>query len=199
LEDAVLTDDLVVLAGLGEALGAIEIGVVATDPDTHREYANAMFPRITKTDADRRRIIAALHATARRPDLFATAQPMGAVTRRAVPIEVGVDRTRIGVTVARVGSWLVAILEPVDDRRSEQPPVSEARPPVDRALTPREREVADLLKLGRKNTEIAEALDISPFTARRHTERILMKLGVKSRAQVAAMLLGVAGVVRKAG
>lgn len=51
-------------------------------------------------------------------------------------------------------------------------------------LTPRELEVARLLMAGRSNAAIAESLGISPFTARHHTERILGKLGVRSRAEV---------------
>ena len=56
-------------------------------------------------------------------------------------------------------------------------------------LTVRESRVAVLLAEGRPNSAIAEALFISPHTAKRHTENILAKLGVKSRAAVAAHLL----------
>jgi DNA-binding CsgD family transcriptional regulator len=53
-------------------------------------------------------------------------------------------------------------------------------------LTPREREVADLLALGKSNREIAAMLIISEATAKVHVKRILDKLGLTSRAQVAA-------------
>lgn len=56
------------------------------------------------------------------------------------------------------------------------------------ALTGTEVEVALLLALGRSNAEIAEARGISPHTARRHTERVLHKLGVRSRAEIARRL-----------
>jgi DNA-binding CsgD family transcriptional regulator len=55
-------------------------------------------------------------------------------------------------------------------------------------LTRREREVAVLLAEGARNHVIAERLCISPHTARRHTERILGKLRVTSRAAVARRL-----------
>ncbi len=58
-------------------------------------------------------------------------------------------------------------------------------------LTRREAEVVRLLARGRRDAEIATALGISRHTARRHVERILRKLGVKSRAQAVARLLGV--------
>jgi DNA-binding CsgD family transcriptional regulator/PAS domain-containing protein len=56
-------------------------------------------------------------------------------------------------------------------------------------LTRAEIRVARLLGDGKTNAEIAEALVISPHTAERHTERILHKLGVRSRAAVGAVLL----------
>lgn len=60
-------------------------------------------------------------------------------------------------------------------------------PTVD-GLTPREREVAALIAIGRPTKEIAAALSISTHTARHHTERVFAKLGVQTRAAVAAVL-----------
>jgi DNA-binding CsgD family transcriptional regulator len=57
-------------------------------------------------------------------------------------------------------------------------------------LTAREAEVARLLALGRSNGAIAAALGISAHTARHHTESVMAKLGVRSRAAVAARLHG---------
>ncbi len=54
------------------------------------------------------------------------------------------------------------------------------------ALTPREREVVELVAAGRSNKAIAEELFISPATAARHVANILAKLGFNSRAQIAA-------------
>lgn len=56
-------------------------------------------------------------------------------------------------------------------------------------LTPRQAAVARLLAEGRSNAEVAERLGISPHTARHHTESVLLKLGVRSRAEVAARLM----------
>lgn len=58
-------------------------------------------------------------------------------------------------------------------------------------LTPREAEVALLLARGRSATGIAADLGIAWNTARRHSERVLGKLGVRSRAEVGALLLGI--------
>jgi DNA-binding NarL/FixJ family response regulator len=55
-------------------------------------------------------------------------------------------------------------------------------------FTPREAEVAILLAAGRGNAAIANTLKISPHTARHHTQHVLAKLGVHSRAAAGARL-----------
>ncbi|GLC23586.1 helix-turn-helix transcriptional regulator [Roseisolibacter agri] len=60
-------------------------------------------------------------------------------------------------------------------------------------LTTREAEVAQLLARRLRNAELAAALGVSAHTARHHTERVMAKLGVKRRSEVAATLLGAVG------
>lgn len=57
-------------------------------------------------------------------------------------------------------------------------------------LTDRQVEVARLLAQGLSNAEIAEALGLSTYTARNHTEAVLLKLGASTRARVGAILRG---------
>jgi DNA-binding CsgD family transcriptional regulator len=57
-------------------------------------------------------------------------------------------------------------------------------------LTARETEVAMLLAQGRSNVVIAKTLGISTHTARHHTQRVLGKLKVHSRAEAGAKLRG---------
>lgn len=57
-------------------------------------------------------------------------------------------------------------------------------------LTKREREVAALVASGLSNKEIAEKLVISERTAEGHVERILGKLGFRSRSQIASWQAG---------
>ena len=57
------------------------------------------------------------------------------------------------------------------------------------SLTQRENEVLDLLADGLTQEQIAGRLVISPKTAATHIQRILSKLGVRSRAQAVALVL----------
>jgi len=69
---------------------------------------------------------------------------------------------------------------------------SEQRAGLPATITPREREVIELLALGRTNRRIAQDLVISAGTAKRHVENIMAKLGVSDRIQavVRALELG---------
>lgn len=51
-------------------------------------------------------------------------------------------------------------------------------------LSDRERQVLALVARGLNNTEIAEALGLSPLTAKTHVSRIMGKLGARDRAQL---------------
>ena len=70
--------------------------------------------------------------------------------------------------------------------------VSVARSLRDRldGLTPREREVLELIAEGARNAEIAERLEIGAGTVKSHVKHILAKLGAVNRAQVVAQYLG---------
>jgi DNA-binding NarL/FixJ family response regulator len=64
----------------------------------------------------------------------------------------------------------------------EPPPGSP--PPELESLTPREREVLGLVGRGHSNAEIAEALVLSPLTAKTHVARLFAKLRARDRAQL---------------
>ncbi|HET7734630.1 MAG TPA: LuxR C-terminal-related transcriptional regulator [Nocardioidaceae bacterium] len=57
------------------------------------------------------------------------------------------------------------------------------------ALTPRERQTAELVAAGLSNREIAAQLVVSQRTAEAHVDHILTKLGFSSRAQIAAWVV----------
>lgn len=57
------------------------------------------------------------------------------------------------------------------------------------ALTPREREVLLCIAGGDQDPDIAHRLHISKQTVRTHVERILLKLGARTRTQALALAL----------
>ncbi|MGX1370139.1 DNA-binding NarL/FixJ family response regulator [Streptomyces canus] len=65
--------------------------------------------------------------------------------------------------------------------RSPSVPVTGGGP---ECLSEREREVLALVARGLNNTEIAEALGLSPLTAKTHVSRIMGKLRARDRAQL---------------
>lgn len=58
-------------------------------------------------------------------------------------------------------------------------------------LSERQAVVAQLLARGRTNEEISATVAISPHTVRRHTEQIMLKVGARTRAEIASVLLGI--------
>ena len=62
-----------------------------------------------------------------------------------------------------------------------------ARPRSQGELTAREEEVLELLTRGMSNAQVAQTLFISEKTAGHHVSRILSKLGVRNRAEAAAV------------
>jgi LuxR family maltose regulon positive regulatory protein len=54
------------------------------------------------------------------------------------------------------------------------------------ALTPREREILELIAEGHSNKEIARSLDIAPETVKSHVKNVFDKLSVEKRAQAIA-------------
>ncbi|MFN2566322.1 MAG: response regulator transcription factor [Gemmatimonadaceae bacterium] len=100
------------------------------------------------------------------------ADPLDGAVATVVVELLGSDPTAVHTALRRVA------------RASAPPPVLRER----YRLTRRESDVAQLLALGKSNAEIASILSISEHTARHHTERVLTKLGVSSRAAVGASL-----------
>ncbi len=85
----------------------------------------------------------------------------------------------------------------VIDRMAQQPIPELADQAKLDELTPREREVLDLIARGLSNREIAAALVVEESTIRTHVKRILMKLDLRDRVQ-AVMFAYETGVNRPA-
>lgn len=60
---------------------------------------------------------------------------------------------------------------------------------MDKFLTPREKEIFDMLVKGKGTKEIALSLVISEKTVRNHISNVIQKLGVKGRSQAILELI----------
>jgi DNA-binding NarL/FixJ family response regulator len=111
----------------------------------------------------------------------------------AIPILfVSGDRTepydRVGGLLLGADDYLAKPFDPDDLVTRLNALVSRAQSATARRpLTPRELEILTLLAHGLTQSDIAEQLDISSKTVATHIERILGKLGVRSRAQAVGL------------
>ena len=83
-----------------------------------------------------------------------------------------------------------------DGLSSRQTPGADARPLP--RLTPREREIAQLICAGMKNKEVAQNLGITPGTVKVHLMHIFEKTGVKDRFELAVSGRRLLGPARSA-
>jgi two-component system, NarL family, nitrate/nitrite response regulator NarL len=85
-----------------------------------------------------------------------------------------------------LASLMIDALHGLDERTHARERVS--------VLSAREREVLEFVAKGHRNKEIATALTISEFTAKRHVQNILQKLELPSRRAAAAYYITAFGV-----
>ncbi|WP_026912388.1 LuxR C-terminal-related transcriptional regulator [Patulibacter minatonensis] len=127
--------------------------------------------------------------------LWAFAEGFGRLYERAaLRYRLGAQRAIVEAT-ARAAlkavpelSETIELARPVDLRYRARDPL-EDRPVDDALLTPREREVADLMAAGLTNAAIGRKLVVEPATVKSHMRIILRKLGATNRAQAVALYL----------
>jgi DNA-binding CsgD family transcriptional regulator/tetratricopeptide (TPR) repeat protein len=177
-----------------------------TMPGTARwvAFAEAEASRAAgRSDADAWAAAAAAWEACEQPYTAARARWREAEARAQTGDRAGAQQAaRAAHTVAvRVGSrWLAAeieslarrarlrLAEPDDAAVDGTAEVTGLPDPVaELGLTPREREVLQLLADGRTNREIGETLFMAEKTASVHVSRILAKLDVRSRTEAAAV------------
>ena len=95
------------------------------------------------------------------------------------------DRLAEAIEVVAGGEALLAptVVQRLITEHVRRPPPSAGVPESLRDLTEREREVLVLIARGMANDEIAAALVVTLATVKTHVNRILGKLGLRSRAQ----------------
>jgi DNA-binding CsgD family transcriptional regulator len=78
-------------------------------------------------------------------------------------------------------------------RRMEQQQISRGDAPPGSVLTIRERQVAELIASGKDNRAVADALSVSKKAVEKYLTSIYVKLGLTSRAQLAAFMVSADG------
>jgi DNA-binding response OmpR family regulator len=140
---------------------------------------------LTLPDGDGRDICRALRRSSSVPILMLTAR--GTEADRIVGLELGADDYVVkpfdpDELLARIQRLILR----AGDTRALSPDSAGSRA-TDFELTPRESEVLKLLVEGSNQADIAHSLSISPNTVASHIQRILLKLGVRNRAQAIAL------------
>jgi DNA-binding NarL/FixJ family response regulator len=104
----------------------------------------------------------------------------GFLLKRATPEEL-----IAAIHTVAAGDALLAptVTRTVIDRASQQPTVDDAARGRLHQLTPREREVLELVARGLSNAELAERLVIEESTVKTHVKHVLGKLGLRDRVQ----------------
>jgi DNA-binding NarL/FixJ family response regulator len=164
--------------------------------------------RSGSADGDARAELAAarVHVAARRPQAAAEAarRSLAAFGRLGMPYEVAEARLELARALADDSPELAAeearsayaAFRELGASRARDEAAATLRklgtptgglPRAAGELTAREHEVLDLLALGMSNGQIAATLVISEKTAGHHVSRILAKLGVRNRAEAAAL------------
>jgi non-specific serine/threonine protein kinase len=117
-------------------------------------------------------------------DRFGTPMPAHRHKRHATAVEAA--RTQLGASPfdeAWEAGRTMSAEAAIEDALSEAQP---GQAPAQHSLSPREQEVATLIARGLTSRQIAAALIVSEKTVDTHADHIRQKLGLNSRAQIAA-------------
>lgn len=177
-------------AALARTLDRLREGLMLCDRTGRPVHCNAALERILADDPEARRVRTRMEELARLLVRYRITTPGGPpppAFQRLVTVHASYA---VHISCSESGELLpgLALLVALEKTTPDWPSGSDL---VRRfRLTPAEARVALLLARGKTNAEIARELTVSPATARNHTARVREKLGVDSRAKVAAVLLG---------
>lgn len=179
-------------AALRSFAEGVGLGIVFFSADGRIQRENDFFEQLMSADPDRSLVRAEIARRVR--GLLITARP---ARLSVAPFPVTVEfrtraaRYRISATLlehrwSHDSESAIALVEKLDRV------IDASRILAERfSLTNREIEVAQLLRAGRSTKQIALDLGISVNTARRHIERLLVKLDVHTRTGAVAKLSGI--------
>jgi len=172
------------LAGMLDRLAE---GAAVWDRLGHCRYRNRALVDVLATDAERARLERTIADVARRMLARPGANRYAAAADASdLTLATAVTRYRLRATYAAgfgaAEPWVLVLVQPA--RRLPSPELLRAH----YGLTPRQSEVAQRLAEGQPDAAIARALGISRRTAEHHAEAIRLRLGVHSRAALAAAL-----------
>jgi DNA-binding CsgD family transcriptional regulator len=178
-------------AAMRSAADGASFGMVFFGADGVVQRENACFGQLMSVDPDRGLIRAQIGRIVH--GLLSTSR----ISRRTadphhsnLEVRTRSAHYRISATIME-NQWthgaesVIALVEKVESPLMQERALAEKF-----SLTRREIEVAQLLRAGQSTSQIASELGISINTARRHVERILLKLDVHNRTAAAAKLSG---------
>jgi two-component system nitrate/nitrite response regulator NarL len=190
---AIVSDDPLVVAALRNRLsGAAELwlvpepslaAVIVWDPPMLPRGEFPLLPLEPRADAEPPAVVALVSETTDPMPLLA------AGVRGLVSRDVEAGRLRAAILAAQLGLSVLdedpadAIVAAWSPPRDEPQPIMPTTREPDR-LTPREREVLELLADGLSNRVIGVRLGISAHTVKFHVDALLDKLAARSRTQV---------------
>lgn len=179
---------------LARQLDTFGQGYLLCDMEGRTLHRNAPLERILREEPERHRLevelvqlAAALSRLARGGTIAAAADSATSRRIHTAAAQYHLTGSFLGPGTLRPESVIAVSLEVVSRAGDAGSRSARAVP-----LTAREHEVMHLIARGLSNADVAAALSISLHTARHHTERVMSKLGARSRAQVAALLHGAA-------
>jgi len=184
IDDTVATAAPLALAPLGGLLDALDEGIVLFRSDSNPCYKNTAADALLRADADSALLTREMRTVSR--------TALRAATRNTAEVEVGTKTgwyrmraTLLKQKIKEIGD--PAVLVTIERARPKLPSPEFLMRAF--ALTAREAKVARLLARGFPNSRIASELHISRHTARHHTEKVLLKLNVHGRGEVAGAVV----------
>lgn len=172
------------------ALDAISEPLLVLDLQGRELHRNRAFTNLLKDEPDADRLLAEAYRESRTHggDLLRLIQASGADAAREVRTPTRQYRLRSTVVTPGILGSTGTIMVAFESAATPVLPSAEALR-AHFGLTRREAEVTLLMAEGLSNQDVADRLFVSAHTARRHTESVLSKLGLRSRKAIALKLL----------